>query len=68
MRRRVRWVSSKVMLPELPDAKMDTRNPIGCPLEKTLKLKGLSYSKTNFQNDGRVVRPRQRKQVHFAKD
>jgi hypothetical protein len=27
-RRRVRSVSSNVMLPELPDAKMDTRKPI----------------------------------------
>src|SRR3984893_2712343 len=30
-RRRVRSVSSKVMLPELPDAKMETRKPIASP-------------------------------------
>jgi hypothetical protein len=51
------------MLPELPDAKMDTRKPIGCPLEKTLRPEGLSYNhrKTNFLNDGRAFHGRQRK-------
>src|SRR5216684_2343122 len=33
MRRRVRSVSSNVMLPELPDAKMETRKPIASPSE-----------------------------------
>jgi len=31
---RVRSVSSNVMLPELPDASMDTRNPIDCLPER----------------------------------
>ena len=59
MRSRVRWVSSNVMLPELPDAKMDTRNPIGCP-QKTVGLKPGGYT-NNFQNHGRAFHGRQRK-------
>src|SRR6202045_676382 len=54
-KRRVRSVSSNVMLPELPDARMETRKPIvfssasPCPFD----------SKTNFQNDGRAMAWRQ---------
>ena len=38
----MRCVSSRVMLPELPDARMETRKPIGCsssPPEKDAGLK-----------------------------
>jgi len=39
-KRRVRSVSSNVMLPELPDARMDTRKLIGySSYEKTSSLK-----------------------------
>jgi hypothetical protein len=37
------------MLPELPDASMDTRKPIAhSSPEKNLKPEGLSYSKNEF--------------------
>src|SRR5437667_3163243 len=50
MRRRVRSVSSNVMLPELPDAKMDTRKPI---------VFSRTATQPNFQNDGRAASARQ---------
>src|SRR5260370_28053197 len=56
-RRRVRSVSSKVMLPELPDARMETRKPIADSSQKNPK--SLSYNKTNFQDDGRRLCRRQ---------
>src|ERR1700687_386336 len=49
-RRRVRSVSSKVMCPELPDAKMDTRKPI---------VFSRTPTQSNFQNDGRAPGARQ---------
>src|SRR5712664_1319302 len=49
-RRRVRSVSSNVILPELPDARMDTRKPIVFSSVAT---------QTNFQNDGRAPGARQ---------
>ena len=53
-------VSSKVMLPELPDASMDTRKPIRCP-QKTAGLRRLrpALQQNNFQNDGRACLRRQ---------
>src|SRR5260370_35221404 len=50
MRSRVRSVSSNVILPELPDARMDTRKPIVFSSVAT---------QTNFQNDGRAPGARQ---------
>src|SRR6266849_906608 len=49
-RSRVRSVSSNVMLPELPDARMDTRKPI---------VFSSVAAQTNFQNDGRAPGARQ---------
>src|SRR5713101_5278811 len=49
-RRRVRSVSSRVMLPELPDAKMETRKPI---------VFSPTAAQTNFLNDGRAAGARQ---------
>ena len=40
-RSRVRCVSSRVMLPELPDASMETRKPIGCSSLPPGKIAGL---------------------------
>ncbi len=67
----MRSVSSNVMLPELPDAKMETRKPIVWLLESTAsslpissgQIPGLSHVQlqTNFQNHGRP--PRRRQQV-----
>src|SRR5437879_3145226 len=50
MRRRVRSVSSNVMLPELPGAKVDTRKPI---------VFSRTATQPNFQNDGRAASARQ---------
>src|SRR5258708_2304876 len=58
MRRRVRSVSSNVRLPELPDASMDTRNPI-VHLSQTVQLKNPNRAPTNSQNDGRALGARQ---------
>ena len=51
----MRCVSSKVMLPELPDASMDTRKPIALP---SITLQNITQ--TNFQNDGTSIPARQR--------
>src|SRR5271170_58729 len=60
-RSRVRSVSSKVMLPELPDAKMETRKPIGRSSQEPKKpqRKCSAPPQTTFQNDGRANQTRQ---------
>jgi hypothetical protein len=44
------------MFPELPDASMDTLNPIVFSLNLYLQVR----VQTNFQNNGRARSPRQR--------
>ncbi len=51
----MRCVSSSVMLPELPDASMETRKPIALP---SIALQNITQ--TNFQNDGISIPARQR--------
>jgi len=54
------------MLPELPDARMETRKPIGCsslPPEIDAGLKP-GATQSNFQNDGISIPARQ----HGKKD
>jgi len=53
-KKRVRLVSNNVMLPEPPDARMDTFKPIASPSEKAAGLPdrvglnaGVSYSQPN---------------------
>jgi len=59
-RMRVRSDSSKVKLPELPDARMETRKPIGKSPRKTSAHKNrTSDAQQNFQDDGRAMAGRQ---------
>jgi hypothetical protein len=59
-RSRVRSVSSRVMLPELPDASMETRKPIGCSPVRAASLKPTYNTiQTNFQNHGTSIPARQ---------
>src|SRR5438552_14705 len=57
-RSRVRPVSSNVILPELPDARMETRNPIVHP-GKYFKIKNLSRAHTHSHNVIRALEARQ---------
>src|ERR1700723_2403432 len=59
-RSRVRCVSSRVMLPELPDASMETRKPIALP---SIALQNITQ--TNFQNDGTSIPARQREKKDY---
>src|SRR5215470_9194701 len=56
IRRRVRSVSSNVRLPELPEARMDTRNPIGFPQPKQI----------GFQNHSPNVEAQQAQSIQLA--
>src|SRR5689334_22422515 len=58
-KRRVLSVSSKVMLPELPEARMETRKPIADSCQKKLSPKSEPRHKTNFQHHRRAPRSRQ---------
>src|SRR5262252_7746147 len=55
--RRVRSVSSNVRLPELPDARMDTRKPIVVSPEPAAAARS---PQLNFNDDRRVYKLRQR--------
>lgn len=64
----MRSVSSNVMFPELPDARMETRKPISCSPQPRQNLRqrsaALSFAqqasrKTDFQNHRRAAHVRQ---------
>jgi hypothetical protein len=55
----VRSVSSNVMLPELPDAKMETRRPIEVSPQFAMSA-AAKFLAANFYDDGRARHNRQR--------
>src|SRR5579863_4700671 len=61
-RRRVRSVSSSVRLPELPDARMETRRPIEV---SPVFADGIlsTMPRANFYDDGRAQQARQRRRT-----